>query len=162
MKMKVLQLFLFSFFLSIFSFSQNNALVLNGAYVKLNGGTSATPVYLVVNQPNVLGITRTSGHIISESEYNFVKWNEGSATGSYVYPFGYSTTDYLPFTFNKTAGDANLAVSSYATAASDNLPLANTIANMNPSGPVSDASDMVVDRWWRLQVENGVSAPAAD
>lgn len=143
---------------------QNNALVLNGAYVTLNGGTPATPVYLVVNQPNALGITRTSGHIISESDYNFVKWNEGASNGSYVYPFGYSTTDYLPVTFNKTGGNANLAISTYypTTNANANLPLANTVTNMFSSGPGSDASNLVVDRWWRMQVENGVSAPTAD
>jgi len=149
--------------LPAFSFGQNNALVLNGAFITLNGGTSTTPIYLVVNQSNSLGITRPGGgHIISESDYNFVKWNEGSATGSYVYPFGYSTTDYIPFTYNKTGGDANLALSTYATASSNNLPLANTVSNMNPSGPASDASSMVVDRWWRMQMEDGVSAPSAD
>ncbi|MBI4930232.1 MAG: T9SS type A sorting domain-containing protein [Bacteroidetes bacterium] len=148
---------------SYISFSQNNALVLNGAFVTMNGGTNITPVYLVVNQPNALGIIRTvnGGHIISESDYNFVKWNEGAATGSYVYPFGYSTTDYLPFTFNKTAGDANVAVSTYATGA-PNTPLPNTVTNMNPSGPLSDLNNMAVDRFWRLQMENGVSAPSAD
>ena len=154
------------FFIGEIGFSQNNALVLNGAYITLNGGTSATPVYLVVNQPNILGITRTvnGGHIISESDYNFVKWNEGASTGSYVYPFGYSTTDYLPLTFNKTGGDANLAMSTYypTTNANANLPLANGVLNMFSSGPGSDASDLVVDRWWRMQVENGATAPTAD
>ncbi|MBI3503026.1 MAG: T9SS type A sorting domain-containing protein [Bacteroidetes bacterium] len=159
MKRELLFLFLFS--ISLFSFSQNNALVLNGAFMRLNGGTSSTPIYLVVNQPNPAGILVNSGHIISESDYNFVKWNEGASTGSYVYPFGFSTTDYIPFTYNKTSGDANLAMSTYATS-NPNTPLANGVLNMNPSGPASDASDMVVDRWWRLQVENGVSAPSAD
>ncbi|TAL58183.1 MAG: T9SS type A sorting domain-containing protein [Bacteroidetes bacterium] len=149
------------FLFSVPVFSQSNALVMNGATIVMNGGTVATPIYLVVNQPNVLGITRTAGHIISESDYNFVKWNTGLATGSYVYPFGYSTTDYIPFTFNKTAGDVSVAASTHKTG-SPNTPLANTVTNMNPSGPVSDASNMVVDRYWRLQMENGTTAPTAD
>lgn len=142
-------------------FSQNNALIMSGAYITLNGGTPATPIYLVVNQPNPLGIVRTGGHIISEGDYNFVKWNQSSSNGSYEYPFGYSTTDYLPFTYNKTGGNANLAMSTYATGA-PNTPLANTVTNMNPSGPASDANNMVADRFWRMQVENGVSNPTAD
>ncbi len=145
-------------------YSQNNTLVLNGTYLKLNGGTSTTPIYLVVGQNNASGITRISGHIISESDYNFIKWNMGSATGVYVYPFGYGITDYLPLTFNKTAGNSSLAVSTYYPTINPNanLPLANTVTSMNPSGPTSDAGNMLVDRWWRLQVENGVTAPVAD
>ena len=163
--MQIKAIFLFSMPLLIGNilFSQNNTLIINGAFVAMDGGTSATPIYLVVNQPNALGITRTGagGHIISESDYNFVKWNQGASNGSYVYPFGYSNIDYLPFTYNKTVGNTNLVISTYETG-TPNTPLANTVANMNPSGPVSDASNMVVDRFWRMQMENGVSAPTAD
>lgn len=152
---------LFCFSLFVHGFSQNNALVLNGAYITLNGGSSSTPVYLVVNQPDPAGILVNSGHIISESDYNFVKWNFGSTNGSYVYPFGLGTTNYIPFTFNKTAGNANMAISTYETG-NANTPFPNTVTNMNPSGPASDALDMVVDRFWRLQVENGIVGPSAD
>ena len=151
----------FSFLISHFSFSQNNALVLNGAYIRIFGGTSSTPVYLVVNDSAPAGILRNSGHIISESDYNFVKWNTTSVTGSYVYPFGYSTTDYIPFTFNKTAGNVSIVASTYETGA-PNTPLPNSVSNMNPSGPSSDASNMAVDRFWRLQMENGVTVPTGD
>src|ERR1051326_3553894 len=141
MKMKILFSFLFSSLYFSSLFSQNNALVLNGGFVTLSGGTSSTPIYLVINQTSTSGITRTGGHIISESDYNFVKWNAGSTNGSYVYPFGYSTTDYIPFTFNKTSGNANVVVSTYETG-NPNTPLPNTVTNMNPSGPASDASNM--------------------
>lgn len=141
--------------------SQNNALVLNGAYITLSGGSSSTPIYLVVNQTHSAGIHVNSGHIISEGDYNFVKWNMGATNATYVYPFGFSTTDYIPFTFNKTGGDANIAISTYGTG-NPNTPLPNTVTNMNPSGPSSDALDMVVDRFWRIQVENGVSSPSGD
>lgn len=128
--------------------SQNNDLILNGAYIKLNGGTSATPIYLVVNQPNVLGITRTSGHIISENDYNFVQWNCDTTNASYVFPFGISTTDYIPFTFNKTAGAANVSVSTYGTGA-DNTTFSNGVTNMGSVWGGS-AIGTVIDRWWRV------------
>jgi hypothetical protein len=170
LKLKAMRILcLFAFMVSgVCVFSQNNALVLNGAYVVLNGGTQPSPIYLVVNQSNASGITRTvsGGHIISETDYDFVKWNTAAATGSYTYPFGYNTTDYIPFTFNKTAGNVNVAVSTYHTGTTDNLnsslQLANGVTNMNPSGPTSDASNMVVDRWWRLQMEDGTVAPTGD
>ena len=49
--------------------SQNNALVLNGAVTVMNGGTAATPIYVVVNQNNPSGIVRNGGHIHSENQY---------------------------------------------------------------------------------------------
>lgn len=158
MKFKFL---LVCFLISLSLFSQNNALVLNGGFVVLNGGTAVTPIYLVVNQNDQAGITRTSGHVISESDYNFIQWETGTNTGSYVYPFGYSTTDYIPFTFVKTAagGSSSVGVSTYGTAAADNLPLANGVTDMQPSGPVSDANNYVVDRWWRI---NATGTPTAD
>lgn len=142
-------------------YSQNNALVLNGAFIALGGGTSSTPIYLVVNQPHPLGILVNSGHIISEGDYNFVKWNMSSTNATYVYPFGFGTTAYIPFTFNKTGGNANIAVSTYGTG-NLNTPLPNTVTNMNPSGPSSDGMNMAVDRFWRVQIENGVSSPSGD
>lgn len=36
--------------LCLTAFAQNNALVLNGGFIIMNGGTSANPTYLVINQ----------------------------------------------------------------------------------------------------------------
>ncbi len=143
------------------SVAQSYALVLNGAFVVLDGGTPAVPIYIVVDQSSFLGISRTSGHIISEGDYNFVKWNTSSSTGPYVYPFGFSTTDYIPFTFEKISGNNNFSASTN-TSVTANTPLANGVTDMIPSGPASDASNMVVDRWWRLQCENCVTAPVSN
>src|SRR5690606_19237303 len=91
--------------LSFFNgFSQNNALILNGAVTVMNGGSAATPIYIVVNQNNPSGIVRNGGHIHSENQYNYVKWETGTTSGSYVIPFGVggNLADYIPFTFNKT------------------------------------------------------------
>ena len=60
--------FVFSWFVFLTTTinAQNNALILNGGYAVLNGGTVFNPAYLVVNQPNTSGITRPGGgHINS-------------------------------------------------------------------------------------------------
>lgn len=130
---------------------QNNSLVINGAYVKLNNGTQSTPIYLVVNQSDPLGINVSGGgHIISESEYNLVKWNTGITIGSFTIPYGYSTTDYLPLTVNKTSNGSPvngfLLSSTYSTA-SDNLPWSEDVTNMN--NIAGGAGELyVLDRWW--------------
>ena len=108
-------LLFFMLFNGINSFAQNNLLILNGAYINLKGGTSATNIYIVIAQSSTLGIVRNSGHIISEGQYNYVKWNAGTATGNYVFPFGFGITDYIPFTFNKTNGNDSISISTWTT-----------------------------------------------
>lgn len=136
----------------------------SSTYVRMSGGTPSTPIYLVVDNSNtnaISGASATNGYIISEGDYNLLKWNMGSTNANYVYPFGAGTSAYLPFTFAKTSGNANMAISTYSTVP-DNTSLMNGVTNMNPSGSSSDASNMVVDRWWRLQPENVSTAPVAD
>ena len=143
--------------------AQNNALVLNGAYANINGGTSATPFYLVINQNNTSGIMRNSGHIISEGQYNCIQWNCGTGTGNYVIPFGYSTGNYLPFTFNKTsAGGANVSFSTWATDLK-NMPHANvsdlgTVGLCYYMNGVGDSVRSTIDRWWDIYGSAAVTA----
>jgi len=134
-------------------FAQNNALLLNGGYTVLNGGTNTTPIYLVVNQNDTLGIVRNSGHIISEGQYNYIKWNAGTTTGSYVFPFGVGTSDYIPFTFNKTtAGSSSINMSTWTTN-QQNLPhpgISNVAAVSSMTG-TADSVISAIDRFWDIQ-----------
>ncbi len=88
-------------------------LILNGAKVNLTQGA-----YLVIDNTATNAITRNSGHIISEGENNRIKWNIGTATGTYTIPWGYGNTDYIPLTFTKTAGtgSGHFLFSTYHTA----------------------------------------------
>lgn len=146
-------LFYCGFIISTLSFSQN-ALVLNGAYITLNGGTVANPIYLVVNQPQTTGIIRPGGgHIHSENQYNLVRWITSTTTGNYIFPFGVAgtATDYIPFEFNKTtSGNVNLTVSTYSTN-SGNLPFATPVSSM----PQSASS---IDRFWDIRSTAAVTA----
>jgi len=162
------------------SVAQNNALVLNGngtskGYIVLNGGTSGTPVYLVVNQSDANGIVRkgtNAGWIISEGEFNYVKWNiRTQASGNDTVPFGMSTTTYLPLTFTVTsagtesAAPGNILFSTYPTG-SDNIPFAtrdgsNAIA-ANALCHNGDPNELfVADRWWIIDAKNYSAKPAS-
>jgi len=155
------------FIAALFAFQtvrgQNNALVLNGAFIKMNAGTSSTSLFLVVNQSNIAGITRSSGHIISENQYNYVRWIAGTGTGNYVYPFGYSTTDYLPVTLNKTtAGSSTIDASTWGTD-NKNLPHAGvsdggTLAAPYKMRGVGDSISSVIDRWWDFYPSGAITA----
>lgn len=159
---------IFIFWVTVFnpfnlSFAQNNALVLNGAYMILDGGTPATNIYLVVDQSNPLGIVRLGGgHINSEGQYNIVKWNAGTSTGAYTFPFGVgaNAADYIPFTFNKTtAASSDISMSTWTTNA-QNMPhpsVSNVAAVSNMIG-VPDSVQNAIDRFWDIQSSASVTA----
>ena len=154
---KNIQISLF-FFLILFSTiiqAQNNALVLNGAVTVLNGGTAATPIYIVVNQNNPLGIVRNGGHIHSENQYNYVRWVAGTNTGNYVIPFGVGANlaDYIPFTFNKTtAGSSNIQTSTWFTNVPNfPKPAATNVGPVTNMFNFADSVQYAIDRFWDIQ-----------
>ncbi|MGZ4054986.1 MAG: hypothetical protein ACXVPM_08805, partial [Bacteroidia bacterium] len=168
---------------SIFLFSQNAQYVINGsAYTVFNGGTAATPVYLVVDNPNITAITQPlnvpftnvspcvtpcggSGGFVSESEYNMVKWNIGANIGIYTVPFYYfAGSQYIPLTTTITsAGSAggNIKFSTYHGPTYDNATYMPTgVTNMgNVTIPVANNSAKVTDRFWILDATSYASKP---
>lgn len=136
-------------------YTQNNALVLNGAVTVMNGGTAATPIYIVVNQNNPAGIVRNGGHIHSENQYNYVRWIAGANTGNYVIPFGVGANlaDYIPFTFNKTtAGSSNIQTSTWFTNVPNfPKPAATNVGPVTNMFNFADSVQYAIDRFWDIQ-----------
>lgn len=123
-------------------------LVLNGAYINVNGGNATNSIYLVVENSNNNAITRNSGHVISGSEYNFVKWNMDTFIQAYVYPFGYNTADYIPFTYDKTNNSpVKLSFSTWGTNPANN-PHPDNVGHMSSTG---DSLTSAIDRFWTMQ-----------
>jgi gliding motility-associated-like protein len=135
--------------------AQNNSIVLDGAYIVMDGGTAINNIAIVVDQPNPLGIIRlpTGGHIHSENQYNFVKWLSGATTGGYVFPFGVggNASDYIPFTFNKTAGNNSISISTWGTN-TQNLPkpAATNVAPVTNMSGITDSVVYAIDRFWDI------------
>jgi gliding motility-associated-like protein len=143
--------------------SQNNSLIINGAYITLNGGSTTNTINLVVAQSSTLGIIRNGGgHIHSEGQYNVVKWTSGVSTGSYVLPFGVAgnAADYIPFTFNKTtSGNADISLSTWNTNV-QNLPhpdVTNVAAVTNMLG-ATDSVKNAIDRFWDIKTTAATTA----
>ncbi len=126
----------------------------------LNGGTAANPEYIEVNNPasNAITTIGSNAWIVSESEYNMVKWDIGNAIGNYIVPFGAGTTEYLPLTTNiGTAGSAggSILFSTWHTPADNALNLPSGVTNIaamytSPGGQPSNADNSwnAVDRFW--------------
>ncbi|HSY76546.1 MAG TPA: hypothetical protein VK890_06805, partial [Bacteroidia bacterium] len=157
---------------SITGISQNNAVIINGDYIMLNGGSASAPIYMVVNQSNDSGIVvRSGGWIVSENEYNYVQWNIGSTLGNYTVPFGFSTANYLPLNMKITtpgtiSGNGNILFSTYRTNSApspNNLPWPSgppAITNLNNSSG-SNNSLKVVDRFWVIDAHNYSANPTS-
>jgi hypothetical protein len=141
------------------------------AYINTSGGSAATPIYLVIGNPANTGITGGSaanGWIISEGQYNCVEWLNTTTSTTYRIPFGYSNSDYLPFTFarDNTAGASNLIASTYynsnanmstgigVPAATDggSVPaVSNLEMAFNSSASTWGGYVNVIDRFWCVQ-----------
>ncbi len=130
-------------------------MVMTGSYyVVMTGGTSAKPTCLVLTNPAPSAITNNgSGWIVSENEINEVVWNIGTSTGTYVVPFGFGNTDYLPLTCDISiagVGNGNIAFSTYHTSTWDNsLDEPSVVTNMNDFNQPNYSKD-AVDRFWVL------------
>ena len=145
--------------LLLFPFIAPAQVVINNTYIKLNGGTGGNPIILVVTNSNpALGITNTNGWIISEDEFNMVQWNIGTATGTYVVPFGYSTANYIPLSYrvsNAGTGAGVVKFATYHTAALNSADEPSDVTNLTPfilPGDPSNTDDSykIVDRFYTV------------
>lgn len=166
--MRIIFLYLFSLVCLSYSYGQNNALVLkDNPYIVLNGGSQATPIYLVVNQNNASGIVTqgSGGNIISEDEYNYVKWMIGTSTGSYTVPFttGVGGTEQkIPLGLSPTTagvGTGHILFSTYETD-DNNLPWPTGVAHLQTSNGNFNNKDWVVDRFWIIDAVGYSTKPA--
>ncbi len=120
-------------------------------------GMQATPVYVEVNNPapNAITVIGSNAWIISEGEFNMVKWDIGSRFGSYMVPFGYGTTEYLPLTLSMATpgGDGGSILFSTWHTPADNatvmpFDVTGMAASISGQPSNSDNSWNVADRFW--------------
>lgn len=184
MKNKNNILFLICCIISFSCFPQAQYVINGSAYTVLNGGTAATPIYVVVDNPAINAITQpanvpftnlspcgtpcaASGGFVSESEFNMVKWDIGGAIGVYTVPFYYfAGSQYIPLTTAVTvAGSAagSIKFSTYHGATWDNATyMPTSVLNMGSVSPaiVADNSAKVTDRFWILDATSYAAKPS--
>lgn len=128
----------------------------NNAGNPLTGGRTVT-----VENSNISGITRTTGYIRSEVRdfSGAIIWTMNSTTGGHAIPFGYSSANYIPVTYDLTSGNAgNISFATYNTP-STNLPWPPAVTNLNSLiGLAPDNRDATSDRFWLV---SATSTPTA-
>jgi len=142
-------------------FAQTRLILNNDTYIGIRNNA-----YLVINNSATNAITTlgSGGNIISESEFNRIKWNIGTATGIYTIPFTKSPGNKIPLTVNITTagvGIGSILFSTYSGSTWDNsLYMPSDVANMgNISG--SNNSAYVIDRFWLIDATNYTTKPTA-
>ena len=145
------------------AYSQARLVMNNDAYIVIDNGA-----YLVLDNSASTAITQlgTGGRIVSESELDRVKWNIGTATGTYIMP--YSTAAGVEFPMSVTisggaAGSGNLTFSTYKGSTWDNntyRPSDVTHMLDYATGTVNNSSH-VIDRFWIVDPLNYTTKPNA-
>ncbi len=100
-----------------------------------------------------LAMQRVAGYIRSETEDGtaLVKWNIGSVLGPHIFHFGFSSTEYIPFTFNLASGTSpNVYASTYHTG-NPNLPFPPTVTHLRNNFGLDNSAN-TVDRFWYLNI----------
>jgi hypothetical protein len=173
-------------FITVYSsscFSQAQYVISGSVYTVLNGGTVATPIYLVVANPAINAITQpgnvaftnlspcgtpcsASGGFVSEGQYNMVQWNIGASLGTYTIPFYYFFgPEYIPLTATTTATGSvagNIKFATYHGVSWDNTTyMPTSVTNMgNVTVPTANNSAKVTDRFWIIDPVGYASKPA--
>jgi len=148
------------------------AINFKNGYMVQHGGTRAKPIYLVIGNAASTATVPGNGWIVSEGEYNMVRWYVDQNTGTYVIPFGYSSTYYLPETMTigtagiHSGGAAWIDFSTYHTPALNSRAMPQDVSNMGPIIPANsqptpiDDSYQVVDRFWMDSAASYFAKPA--
>ncbi|MBK9639595.1 MAG: T9SS type A sorting domain-containing protein [Bacteroidetes bacterium] len=117
------------------------------------GNPGSAGRYVFIENANPTAIVRTGGYIRSEATNHSgrIVWTMSSTAGTYTIPFGYSSTDYIPLTYQLLSGNAGtVSFSTYHTPAT-NLPWPPGVTNLASNfGLAPDNRTATVDRFWRI------------
>jgi len=143
-------------FLALISNAQVIIKVQDGTFIKLSGGSQ-----IIVSNPSVNPIRKTgnSGGIWTPSENEKIVVDVSNSTGQFNIPFVSSVGNTIPFDYTiTTAGSSGgrILFSTYETG-NDNLPYPTGVTNVGFNGV--DNSDMVIDRFWSIDVINYTTKP---
>jgi hypothetical protein len=156
----LLAFFILFIFQACNTYSQSRLTLNNNAYIVLNNSYN-----LVIdnNASNAITLLGTGGNIISVSEFSMVKWNIGTATGTYTIPFTKSPGNKKPFSINISTpgtGSGSILFSTYS-GSWDNLSyMPGDVGNMNNASGVNNSA-FVIDRFWIVDAINYTTKPTA-
>lgn len=155
---------------SVFCGAQLKIVTTDNVFIKISGGTSTSPVYLVVDETSDdVFVTASPGRkLISEDQHNILKWNIGDGIGNYMVPFNESNTsgfEDVGVVMNiASAGDASgyVEFATYGTGV-DNLPLPDGVASIPHVNSATPADgEWVYNRFWIIDATSYSTMPSGE
>ncbi len=128
-------------------------LVMSNGEFNLDNDHNTVSGGMTISLRNGATTSRTNGYVRSEVDdgTGIILWNITTTGGTHIFPFGYNSTNYIPFTFAPTAGSSgDVSMSTYHTLA-NNVPYPPSVNHLNDLVG-SDNSANTVDRFWRFTV----------
>ena len=137
------------------------ALTFNHKYGILDINFQGTPNINYVypsNVPATTAMQRTAGYIRSEVEDGsaMVKWIMNSTVGAHIFHFGYSSTEYIPFTYHQVSGTSGSVYASTYHTGNPNLPYPPTVTHVRNNLGLDNSSN-TVDRFWYINLVNSTT-----
>ncbi|NNC83097.1 MAG: T9SS type A sorting domain-containing protein [Flavobacteriales bacterium] len=156
--------------LSISGYSQARMIFEGNIGLSFANGSSANPVYLVIDNPDSNALTDGGAPggpaILSEDEYHIVKWNIDNSTGTYTVPFVSPTgggLDYVAPNVVISGGAAGSGSIEFSTYHHDdvvaNAPSDVNHMNQHPSG-APGGELFAMDRFWIIDAVNYTTKPS--
>lgn len=160
---------IFLLFASQMAWAQARIVFQNDPYIVIND-----QAYVVIDNGNPNAITNPAqGNIISEDEFNFVKWNIGTQTGTYNVPFttGAPVNDKIPLSVNITGAGSGGSNQHILFSTYGGLGTPNWLSFPNRPSDVVHTFDIltgsvensifVIDRFWVIDCVNYGTRPSA-
>ncbi len=144
----------------------------NGGKIRIDGGTSGNPIFVVLNPPPTTPIiTNGAGNgIIMEDEFNRLQYNLGTASTAITVPYMSLASEPIPLTLAPTAvgvGAGNIRFSAKVppvrATGFDNLTYRpSDVNNMNALPNVTNNSAKTIDRFWIIDANGYTTKPAVN
>lgn len=155
-RVKIIVVFIIIYLAFLHSFTVNaqaRMVMNNNAFLVID---NSAKLVIVNSSPNAITLVGTGGNLVTESEFDQVKWNMGGIGGNYSIPFTNNAGIKIPFILSVAVPGASgfISYSTFKGNTWDNstfLPSDVTHIN-NSSGSNNSAS--VIDRFWIIEPEN--------
>ena len=143
-------------------FGQARIVMNDDAYVVLNDGTAANPIYVTVDNGNANALTvANDGNWVSEGEFNKLRWFIGGNTGTYQIPYTALTGVKIPYEMQVTAAGSGGNFIDFSTYPTDpgNNPLPSMVNHLDAADGSGNNSDNVINRFWINDAEDYTTRP---
>ncbi len=144
--------------------AQGRLILHNNAYLVI-----AQDAYVVLDNPapDALTTTGTGGNVVTEREFNRVKWNIGANTGTYILPFTTTSGSKIPFTLTvgtAGTGTGHLLFSTYSGPDwnNDTYRPSDVTHMLDYASGLINNSARAMDRFWIIEAADYSTRPTVN